>query len=387
MNMNEFGAVLSFIIETYEKNSLDKLYSEIEQLIDQNRANPSDELSMQVREKIDYLLKLHKSIEPINWSYTQNKYFAQLGANKYFGLGAKTAIDKIMRDGLGDSGYVYRKIIEMHTGLKAFYDRAIQIKNSLGDLIKGSVFILEEGHAILQLVFDEKVNIDTVNELKEQSEEWNNILSWFTDAISDNHASPKILSISKESPVTIVIDGPASVVIAVGAAVQAILAVYQAWLNIEEQRLRIKKMKVEDPDKLLDKTFKSQRESILKKGIAKIKKELIKKYKKQGEGDKDTKLDMAVDLIQEFIFGGGRADIATEVEENEVPQDQSQERKGLWYKFQLVPAYTQAHQTEILVYKNQKLLEPPEEEIAAELPSQPESTTTQATAPTEGSEG
>lgn len=358
MNLSEFGAVINFVLEKYTSQALDAKYTEIETLIDQNRATPTDELSTQLKEKIEEILKLQDSIEPVGWSYSKYKYFEKLGAHQYFGVGARVSINKIMKDGYGDSGYVTRRFKEMHTGLSDFIKRITQIKESMGDLIKDSIVTLENDRAVMQLVFDEKVDVNTIDELNSQADKWAKILSWFTDAIIDDHASAKVISISKESPLTIVIDGPLSVIAQVGGVAQAILLLYLTCLNIEESRLRIKKAKTEDPGGLIDDAHKKQYESVLKRGLIKIKKDISKHLKKDADGGKTTAVSMAIDMLKDFIFGGGRADYASEVDQDNIPQDDKGPRKGIGYKFQLAPVYKDVRQKEILIYKNQKLLEP-----------------------------
>lgn len=357
MNLSEFGGVVNFILKTYTAKNLNAVYTEIETLLEQNLTAPTDELSAQIKSKIRELLKLHESIEPDQWSYTQQKYFEKLGAHEHFGIGAKTRIQDVLNDGMGDSGYVLRRFKELHTSLNDFNQRVTQIKSSMGTLFDNTFVTLEEGRAVLQIVFDERVSIEAVDELTKQSKDWDQILNWFTDAISTDHASPKIISISKESPVTITLDGQYAVIGAIGIAVAYLIDLRYKVLKIEEQRLINKKLKIEDPGETIDKAYQKQSENIVEKGIAYLKKITVDQYKTKDNGDKVTGLNMAIDILKDFIFGGGRADTATEVNVDDIPQDEKGPRKGIGYVFQLAPVYEKVQNTETLIYTNRKLLE------------------------------
>jgi len=327
--LNDLVFVLRYIKSVTEEYNLPDLYTNYANALTQISQSSTEELQNQLKDYKERIQKAHKQLEPKGWSYSQIKVFDRFGAKNVLGDVGYANFQKALSENAANTPGAVKEINQLSQGITQLLTNATNIISGLGTL--GEEEKLEENLSVIQIVFDEEVAIDDLPQLHHQSKEWERIIRAFSLLADVAPEKTKIISISKGTPLSILLVTIPLISKAIYHVVKSFIELWHEILEIKESAIKIEKIKVElygEKFDLFEKIDKYSRER-----ITEIIETVVKNYHLKGLDE--TKLNYAkASLLKagpdlyNFITKGGKVDTAREGE-----------NKGMFGNFQLGPNY------------------------------------------------
>lgn len=339
--LSDLVFVLGYIKQVLEEYNLSDLYTNFTNTLQQISQASTPELQQALKDYKERIKEAHYKLEPKGWSYSQLKIFNLFGAKDVIGesgfLNFQNALTENSANPIGATEELNKqkeKIIQILTN-------ATGILTSLGDLAQEME--VEKGYAVVQIVFDKKVAVDTLLDLSKQSEAWKEIVRAYSLFAGEAPENTKIIATSKGSPYTVWLATARFIADTIAATIKPFIDLYEEVLKAKEHALVLEDMKVGVDGKKFE-LFKSIDE-FQRKRIMEIMADVgkINNQKNLDEGQKNEgriALSKEGPRLYEFITKGGKIDTSRETDDQKV-----------FSNFQLETSYTEVHRLEEKVQK------------------------------------
>lgn len=256
-------------------------------------------------------MEAHAKLEPTGWSYSKMKIFDNFGARNIIGNAGIERFLKSLSENAANTPGAIQEINELAQEVTLLLTNSNNILSSLGKL--GEEEKVEEGLRVIQIVFDKEVRIDDLVQLTEQSKEWKNIIRAFSLLVKEPPEKTKIISISKSTPLSLMLATIPSISDAIYTVVKAFVELWKTYLEAQEHAIKLEDMKVGVDGKKFE-LFKTVDE-YARKRISEIVDEAANSHKSKKLRDPELQEAKAALLkagpeLYEFITKGGKVDVA-----------------------------------------------------------------------------
>jgi len=310
MQLRQLINTMKYIDDTLEQNDFVALYRELVNSLNQARQTPTPQVTdniVRLRKEIE---DLHIAAEPDKLGYAQRKLYKSFGARSLLGIGASDNIQNIFATHSADPGGTATSINELIELTELLHKRVRTLIEGLGPLAIDEEIKLEEGKTSIQLFFEEAASINTMKELEENSERWNNTLMAFSRLTKVPSEDAKIITIEQGS-FLIALSAISIVVFTIAKASNEILAIYERYLNIKKLALEATSLK------LSNKKIASQIEKEARDMIDKTADDVTNKFmtehgwtnEEKDAGEVRNAVSFSIKNIFKFVKDGGKIDI------------------------------------------------------------------------------
>jgi hypothetical protein len=356
MNLKDLIFVLDYIQKSILDKQLRETYQELTSLLTQAQSSPTPELSTQIDEKRAQIRELQENLEPDTWDYFKQRLFRDFGADKVLGKIASQDLEGIfIRNQTNPNGAI-TELNEFVNKLNELLQRVQAVRSGISSLenVPNDV-VLAEDEEVVELVFDHEVAVETLERLEDVAGDWNIILKSFAEVSGEPPSSAKIYSVSKNSPLGIILIAKKIVADVILETVSKILDNIEKILKLKKSLAEIEALELQN-DSLKVKIDAEKAMADLQVDLAKF---LVKKYKKEvKDGKNNPEMEMrvqnSISMLHNFIQGGGRVDVSS---------DGSVEKSLT--SMQLAKQYTEIEAISDSMEKR-KLLKPAEEVVEEE---------------------
>lgn len=167
---------------------------------------------------------------------------------------------------------------------------------------------IEKGRAAIQITFKQKVAVENITNLKDQTEEWWHVVrgvSLLTNtAVEDN----RILTVQKASPLIVELSSVYVAVRVVGLIVDKVLTAVDRYLDLKKKVEEVRHLNLQNKqiERDLDKEAENFRETIVEDIKTKVIEEIAPDKKTNGEIQKA--MEITVKNVFAFLDKGGTVD-------------------------------------------------------------------------------
>jgi hypothetical protein len=301
--------VLKHIKQVIEEYNLSDLYTNFTNTLQQISQASTPELQQALKDFKTRIKEAHQKLEPEGWSYSQLKIFKLFGAKNIIGIPGLQNFQNALSENAANAAGAIEELNRQREKISQLLTNATNIITSLGDLAKEME--IEKGLTIVQIVFDEKVAIETLPDLFNQSKEWKEIIRAYSLYAGEAPQKTKIVATSKDSPYTIWLATTRLIADAIYKTIEPFVTLYQQILKAKEHALVLEDMKVDVDDKkfgLFKKIDEFERKRIEKimESIAKINK--TKSLDQTQRNEARNALLKSGPKLYNFITHGGKVD-------------------------------------------------------------------------------
>jgi len=313
MQLNELISMVNYIDEVItSKPKLVLEYHSMVNLFNQVRQDPSPQHTKQLNDAKNNIIKLQNSIQPKDWGYLKTKLFKRYGAYRLIGIGAVEELNTLLENNKANPAGAAQEVQNIINDLKKLNTNIKQLKSSLGSLTEEfEEEEVEEGKAILYLVFEEDASIKTIKDMEDYSKQWRRILSGFFKFAKEPQEDAKIYSIEKGSLILGLI-GKVTLITLIARGTSEMLGIYKKVLEIKKAKLEVENLELKN-DKIKSglKGLDEELKSLIEKKSQEVVKNLMKEYKGKSETDKqevENHINISLRQIFDFVEKGGKID-------------------------------------------------------------------------------
>ncbi|MCX6704636.1 MAG: hypothetical protein NTZ07_04320, partial [Candidatus Woesebacteria bacterium] len=235
----ELEEVLTYIPQKIDEYGLVALYRELAALYDKARNEPSSEVTNQMQDLLKRIDVDQNKIEPNDWGLIKLKIFENTGAPNLIGKKGFQNLKDEISSLTNDPNGVKEILMKYATGIEELRNRMEQALNNLSPLFV-SKNVVPESMRKIELVFENKVSVEDFGNLVDQSREWNLIIKNLKIMTGASDGDVKIYSISKSSPLVIVIFGVPVTIWVLAKIVKEVLDIIEKLMTIKKIKLEIK---------------------------------------------------------------------------------------------------------------------------------------------------
>lgn len=309
MNLNNFALIAEKIVQTLESHDNTANYQNLVSYLTTGRTSPTPEIEQSIKEALALIEQTNQIQQATLDSVPHTEYVLEkLGIEESIGTGATNKLNNILKDEIFNAPSSIEKFVsEINASLT-------QLKTILTEMSKFGIEFETHDSALLSIEYLGSYEVEDTEQLKLRLTDIESIVRAYARLTDQPEAfkKPRIVSISKSSPLTIDIgDGVAiySTLILVAKGITwAMSRVEQAVrIRIEFEELKQKKI----TSKNIEKEFRSLEEA--ETSEANIKNFVNELYKDKGSKAKttngvenETKKDLleATKLLVKMIEGG-----------------------------------------------------------------------------------
>lgn len=330
---NELGNILQYIISNIEDYKLVDLYNNLSNLYEQARATPSPEVTQNIQLAKNQIEEAQRGLEPSELDEYSVRIFYKFDSNGVLGNRGLEKLNfelaTVPSDPHGASEITKRLSAEINER----YESARQSLESLKNIFYTSKDDSEKEKkgSKLQIIFDQKVDVETFDDLAIQAKLWNQILDIAIQLTPDGKEHPTIQRIHKSSPLVIVIDGPIGVVVLLGILFWKALEVQEKMLNIEKAKkdIELTDLLIEEKKQILGKIQDATLptlSALIKESTKKLAEDQLKNVKDSYKPIAINAAKIIIEKMYNFAVGGGFVSTigSQDQEESEsipIPQD------------------------------------------------------------------
>lgn len=307
--LNDLIFVLRQIKTVIEEYNLPDLYANFANTLQQISEASTDELQVQLKEHKSRIKEAHEKLEPEGWSYSQLNVFDRFGARGLIGKACYLNFQKALSENAANTPGAVEELNRQQQQITQLLTNTNNILTSLGPLAQEKK--LSEDTALVQIVFDEGVQIDNLPQLASKSKEWKEIIRAFSMLAGESPEKTTILAVSKDSPLSIWLATLPLISKAIYHTVKPLLDLWKQVLEGREHALALKKMEIEiDNDRF---ELFAKIDAFARKRVKETMEEVAKTYRPNELPDaqfneaKNALLKAGEDLFG-FITNGGKVD-------------------------------------------------------------------------------
>lgn len=309
---NDLIFVLKQIKTAVESFNLPDLYTNFSNTLQQISSSSTPELQEALKDYKTKIKQAHDALVTDSWSYSQIEVLTKFGANKQLGKEGWEKFQNALTDNSANTPGAIEELNKQKQDITQIVANANNILNSLGGLAEEKE-LASEGEVVIQIVFDEKVSIDTLIDLTKQSEEWADIIRAFSLYAGKAPETTRIVGTSKNSPYTIWLVSAKFIGDMICSTIKPFLGLYKEVLELKEHALALENMKIGiDSEKfeLLKKIDEYERKRIgeIMENVAELNKNANLADSERNEAK--NALLKAGPKLYGFITSGGRVDIS-----------------------------------------------------------------------------
>jgi hypothetical protein len=198
---SELKEVLDYIVNSISSEELVELHKQLSQYYSQAHSTPSVEVTSNIGTTTDSINRAQKNIEPSDWDVIKRRVYNQFGASDYLGNSGQRHLLKNLAQYSNDPHGASQAVNEFANEIEKLKARAQQSIQSLEGLL--TVDESEKGRRI-QIVFDNKVAINTFETMEGQAREWNQLLKIMRQVSNTSDGEAQIHKVNKFNPLVIV---------------------------------------------------------------------------------------------------------------------------------------------------------------------------------------
>lgn len=240
--LSDLVFALRYIKQVIEEYNLSGLYTNFTDTLLKISQASTPELQQALKDYKEKIKEAHNKLEPKGWSYSQLRIFDLFGAREVIGefglINFQNALNENSANTIGAIEELNKqkdKIIQISTN-------ATSIITSLGNLAQEME--VEKGHSVVQIVFDEKVSVDTLIDLFDQSKEWKEIVRAYSLFAGEAPEMTKIIATSKGSPYIVWLSTARFIAETITATIKPFIDLYGEILKAKEHALVLEDMKI-----------------------------------------------------------------------------------------------------------------------------------------------
>jgi len=343
--------VLKEIKRVIEKYGLVDLYTNYANTLEAISKESTPELQAALKDYRTRINEAHAQINPGEWSYSQAQIFDKFGGR---GVVGEQGL-QYFKDALSSNqANVPGAVTDIRAEGKAIADLMTKTDNVLSSLGKFATDAESVGddEVVVQIVFDNQMSVDNLVQLSKQASSWQGIIRAYSMLAKKAPENTRIISISKSSPMQLLLAASPLVAKAIKATVTAFLEIWTDILDMKVHALALEDKKLSIAGKRLE--LMAEIERIEQERIVETVKSIaeVNQVKGLDDGIKHEAINALLKSGPElyaFITSGGKVD--TSVKDKETHE---------LAKFKLEPKY---RTTALLQDKVQKLLEAGEAKI------------------------
>jgi len=338
--------VLQHIKTVIEASQLQELYTSFVNTLQQISSASTPDLQNQLKEYKEKIKSAHEQFAVQNLTHSQRRITDGLGASVVLGQKGFDRFLTALSDNSANTPGATEEINKLKHETDRLLANATNTLSGLGSLVEQQIEI-EKDQAIIQLVFDKEVSVDTFVDLATQAREWKDIIHAYSLFADEAPEKTKIIATSKGSPYEVWLVTTKFIGETICATVKPFVELYKSILAAKEHALVLEEMKVGVDGKKFE-LFKVIDE-YQRKRITEIVESVgkINGNKKLADAQKNEAINALGNTgprLYEFITKGGKVDVS----KNEKAQP------GESNRFELEPAYQEVRKLEGRV---QRLLE------------------------------
>ena len=312
MKVDDLKTLSTKVVEHAKKSKTEDLYLHFLQVLTNSLHHDRQQ---PVSKQKDELFSSLRSFDQLPLTYSESRLFSVLGYGEYVGETAIRDIETILYDENFDAAGVLQKIETKQKAFKQFIEQTRNLQTALQRVPTLKDVALREGEALLEITFTDKAAVDNIVDFESWIDSWTKIIRAFSQLVGERPESARIVFVQKSSPLIMDVATAIALVLAVGKAVDFVLARVERYLNIRKQLEEIKKLKLEN--KQIEKDLEAEADAFSDKSAQEITAELTAEMKKKPAGDVINGISLGIKSLFVFIDKGGRVDCPSSSEQNE----------------------------------------------------------------------
>ena len=259
----ELKKVLQYIVDKTKENNLQVLYSELAQSYEMVATSPSSEIDSDIVEKMQVIRTVQTSIEPDGFDFVSLHAFHRLDEYNVLGLDAITRLNSELSQISNNPHAASLAIQGMSNQIDTLSKASLTTLGNL-DSLWGETKILESGYVELQIVFDDKVAINTFKSMQHQADFWDRFLKVTNLVLSDGSSNAEIVSLFKINPSGVSLKTKAVNALIVLEIFRTVLEITTNLTGFKKTEASIYLLPAPEPQKteLLNKLHESEQEAL-----------------------------------------------------------------------------------------------------------------------------
>lgn len=326
--LNDFALVVDSLLTGIDSHGLPQLYQALINAYTSAASQVPEESTVTIEAAEEGIRTAQKEIQPKGWNYSLMKYYDFVNSSSDLGEAGLMKMDQAIGAHQNDPKGTATEVQGLLNSLTETIKRIRSVKEGLK--IDPQAPKLEDGHDLLELVFDEAVAVSNLDDLSKASRTWEVILKDLS--VLNGGAEGKIYSVSKSSPLIIIIVASVPTLLTLRQISDLVLDTWKGLLEVRKIQKEIEKLDGEIALNKGKQAIQDLEDSVLKKieeGIDKIAESVIgehDKKKKKGEakldGDQKAHIKHGVENMFAFITNGGEVNVVVNQTTPETPEDE-----------------------------------------------------------------
>ncbi len=319
MNVSELYDLTHWVTDKIVSTQIPQKYQALQQIL-QKHAQPNQQKPSFEAQKNE-LIETIKNVPLRRLTKDQFLFLVKLGIAQAVGDEGVEIIEDILYKNVIDVANSAQKLQEIHQKIAKGIQKSDQIKAGLTDCVYEEIYETDN-EVLIRVSFTGRATMSNVIDFKNWGNIWYEIGRGIAIANNLPPEDVKIIGATKGS-IIIELAVIASIATTTSGIILSALKVAEKVLDIRKKAEEIRSMKLSNKKLAKDIAKEAEKEKTV--GIEAISTEIIKQLKinKDGEGDKITALDKAVNNLVNFIEFGGEVDFIIPEEE-----DDSEENKN-----------------------------------------------------------
>src|SRR3990167_7944382 len=235
--------VLQHIKTVIEASQLQELYTSFVNTLQQISSASTPDLQNQLKEYKEKIKSAHEQFAVQNLTHSQRRITDGLGASVVLGQKGFDRFLTALSDNSANTPGATEEINKLKHETDRLLANATNTLSGLGSLVEQQIEI-EKDQAIIQLVFDKEVSVDTFVDLATQAREWKDIIHAYSLFADEAPEKTKIIATSKGSPYEVWLVTTKFIGETICATVKPFVELYKSILAAKEHALVLEEMKV-----------------------------------------------------------------------------------------------------------------------------------------------